>query len=97
LISKALFFAGELRGGEIASRVKLPTVIIDEVIEGLRKQKYIDLKGGGGLGVGKSTMVYQLTTYATDLIRQILERNRYNGQAPVRMEDWFEAVTAQSA
>ncbi len=97
LILKALFFAGELRGGEIAQKIKLPSIIVDEAIEGLRKQKYIDLKGGGGLGVGKSTMVFQLTTYATDLIRQILERNRYNGPAPVRMEDWFEAVAAQSS
>ncbi|MBK7864475.1 MAG: ATPase [Archangiaceae bacterium] len=97
LILKALFFAGELRGGDIANRIKLPSIIVDEVIENLRKQKYIDLKGGGGLGVGKSTMVFQLTTYATDLIRQVLERNRYNGPAPVRMEDWFEAVQAQTA
>jgi hypothetical protein len=97
LILKALFFAGEMRGGDIASRIKLPAVIVDEVMEGLRKQKYIDLKGAGGLGVGKSTMVFQLTTYASGLISQILERNRYNGPAPVRMEDWHEAVAAQSA
>jgi hypothetical protein len=97
LILKALFFAGEMRGGELANRLKLPTVIIDEIIEGLRKQKYVDLKGGGGLGVGKSTMVFQLTSYAGELLKQILERNRYNGPAPVRMEDWFEAVAAQSA
>jgi hypothetical protein len=97
LVLKALFYAGELRGGEIANRIKLPTVVVDEVIEGLRKNKYIDLKGGGGLGVGKSMMVFQLTSFATDLIKQILERNRYNGPAPVRLEDWFEAVEAQSS
>ncbi len=54
LVLKALFFAGEMRGSELSQRLKLPTIIIDEVIEGLRKQKYIDLKGGAGLGVGKS-------------------------------------------
>ncbi len=97
LILKALFYAGEMRGGDIAHRIRLPSVIIDDVIEGLRKQKYIDLKGAGGLGVGKSTLVFQLTSFATDLIKQILERNRYNGPAPVRLEDWFEAVAAQSS
>ena len=96
LVLKALFFAGELRGGDIANRIKLPTHIVDEVIEGLRKNKYVDLKGGGGLGVGKSNMVFTLTTFATELMRQILDRNRYNGPAPVRMEDWFEAVRAQT-
>jgi hypothetical protein len=96
LVLKALFFAGELRGSEISLRVRLPQLIVDDCIEGLRKQKYIDLKGGAGLGVGKSSMIYTLTTFATDLLRQILDRNKYNGPAPVRLEDWFEAVAAQT-
>ncbi len=96
LVLKALFFSGELRGSELAGRIRLPQVIVDETIEGLRKSKYVDLKGGAGMGVGKSGMIYTLTSFATDLLRQILDRNRYNGPAPVRMEDWFEAVTAQT-
>jgi len=96
LVLKALFFAGELRGADISQRIKLPQLIVDELIEGLRKQKFIDLKGGAGLGVGKSSMIYTLTTFATDVLRQILDRNRYNGPAPVRMEDYFEAVSAQT-
>ena len=93
---KALFFAGELRGADLVQRIKLLQVIVDEIVEGLRKQKYIDLKGGAGLGVGKSSMIYTLTTYATDLLRQLLDRNRYNGPAPVRLEDYIAAVTAQT-
>jgi hypothetical protein len=96
LILKSLFAAGELRGADLASRVKLPQLIVDEIIEGLRRQKYIDLKGGGGMGVGKSGMIFTLTTFATDILRQILDRNRYNGPAPVRMEDWMEAVKLQT-
>ena len=96
LVLKALFFAGELRGADICNRIKLPQLIVDEIIEGLRKQKFVDLKGGVGLGVGKSSMIYTLTTFATDVLRQILDRNRYNGPAPVRLEDWFEAVAAQT-
>lgn len=96
LVLKALFFAGELRGADISQRIKLPQLIVDDLIESLRKQKFIDLKGGAGLGVGKSTMIYTLTTFATDVLRQILDRNRYNGPAPVRMEDYFEAVAAQT-
>ncbi len=96
LVLKALFFAGELRGAEIAHRIKLPQLIVDEIIEGLRRSKYVDLKGGAGMGVGKSGMIYTLTTFATDLMRQILDRNRYNGPAPVPMNDWFEAVKHQT-
>ncbi len=95
LVLKALFASGEMRGSEIAQHICLPSVIIDEVIDGLRKQKFVDLKGGG-MGVGKSALVFTLTSFATDTLRQIGDRNRYNGPAPVRLEDWFEAVRAQS-
>ena len=95
LALKALFFAGELRGAELAAKIRLPSTIIDEIIEGLRKQRYVELKGGG-MGVGKSAMVYTLTTFATDLLKQILERNRYNGPAPVPLETWIAAVEAQT-
>jgi hypothetical protein len=96
LVLKALFFAGEMRGGDISDHIKLPQAIVDETIENLRRSKYIDLKGSGGMGMGKTNMVFTLTTFATDLLRQILDRNRYNGPAPVRLEDWFEAVKAQT-
>ncbi|QRK06779.1 ATPase [Archangium violaceum] len=96
LVLKAIFFAGEMRGMDIANRLKLPSAIIDEVVEGLRRQKYIDIRGGGGSGVGKSTMIYQLTTFATDVLRQILDRNRYNGPAPVSLQEWIEVVKKQT-
>ncbi|PTL85621.1 ATPase [Vitiosangium sp. GDMCC 1.1324] len=96
LVLKAIFFAGEMRGMDIANRLKLPSTIIDEILEGLRRQKYIDIRGGGGSGVGKSTMIYQLTTFATDVLRQILDRNRYNGPAPVSLQEWIDVVKKQT-
>jgi len=96
LILKAVFFAGEMRGMDIANRLRLPSAIIDEVIEGLRRQKYLDIRGGGASGVGRSTMIYQLTSFATELMRQILDRNRYNGPAPIPIQDWVYAVRKQS-
>ncbi|MBM7116070.1 ATPase [Archangium primigenium] len=96
LVLKAIFFAGEMRGMDIANRLKLPTTVVDEVLEALRRQKYIDIRGGGGSGLGKSTMIYQLTTFATDVLRQILDRNRYNGPAPVPLQEWIQSVKKQS-
>ncbi|MDC0707729.1 ATPase [Stigmatella sp. ncwal1] len=96
LILKAIFFAGEMRGMDIANRLKLPTALVDEIIEGLRRQKYLDIRGGGSSGVGKSTMIYQLTSFATDMLRQILDRNRYNGPAPVSLQEWVQAVRKQT-
>jgi hypothetical protein len=96
LVLKAIFYAGEMRGMDIANRLKLPTTVVDDVLEGLRRQKYIDIRGGGGSGLGKSTMIYQLTTFATDVLRQILDRNRYNGPAPVTLQEWISAVKKQT-
>jgi len=96
LVLKALFFAGEMRGMDIAARLQLPTAVVDDVIEGLRRQKYIDIRGGGASGVGKSTMIYQLTTFVTDVLRQVLDRNRYNGPAPVPFQEWAAAVRRQT-
>jgi hypothetical protein len=96
LILKAVFFAGEMRGVDIVNRLKLPSAIVDEVIEGLRRQKYLDIRGGGASGVGKSTMIYQLTSFATEVLRQILDRNRYNGPAPVPIQEWAHAVKKQT-
>ncbi|WP_223631595.1 ATPase [Corallococcus sp. EGB] len=96
LVLKAIFFAGEMRGMDVATRLQLPTTLVDEVIEGLRRQKYIDIRGGGSSGVGRSTMIYQLTTFVTDVLRQILDRNRYNGPAPVPFNEWVAAVKQQT-
>jgi len=96
LILKALFFAGEMRGMDLASRIQLPSSVIDDIIEGLRRQKYVDIRGGGSSGVGKSTMIYQLTTFVTDVLRQITDRNRYNGPAPVSFQEYTAAVKQQT-
>ncbi|QSQ25836.1 ATPase [Pyxidicoccus parkwayensis] len=96
LVLKALFAAGEMRGMDLAARLQLPTAIVDDIIEGLRRQKYVDIRGGGSSGVGKSTMIYQLTTFVTDVLRQINDRNRYNGPAPVPFQEWVAAVKRQT-
>jgi hypothetical protein len=96
LILKAIFFAGEMRGIDLANKLRLPTALIEDILEGLRRQKYLDIRGGGGSGVGKSTMIFQLTSFATDVLKQILERNRYNGPAPVTLQEWIASVRRQS-
>ncbi|MCP3100493.1 ATPase [Myxococcus sp. K15C18031901] len=96
LVLKALFFAGEMRGMDLASRLQLPTSVVDDIIEGLRRQKYVDIRGGGASGVGKSTMIYQLTPFVTDVLRQILDRNRYNGPAPIPFQEYVAAVKRQT-
>ena len=95
LLLKTIFFAGELRQSELKDRTKLPTGIVEESLEALRHNKYIDIKGGGG-GFGRGSMAYVVTSIGNDLLRQVLERNRYAGPAPVSFDAYSEAVRRQT-
>lgn len=96
MVLKALFFGGEMRGIDVARKLRLPSSMVDETLEGLRKAKMVDIKGGSGGGLGRSTMIYVVTTFAREVLQQVLDRNRYNGPAPVPYGDYIAAVKAQT-
>ncbi len=95
-ILKALFFVTEMRGIDLARHLRLPTQIIEPMLEQLRRLKLIDIRGGSGQGFGLSTMIYALGTLAQEPLKQIFDHDRYNGPAPVPYHDWVTAVRAQS-
>ncbi len=96
LLLKTTYFAGEISGYELADEMRLPfNDVLEPIIQELRRDKLLDVKGGGG-SFGAVSMVYSVTTKASDLIQQILDRNRYTGPAPVSMADYVELVEAQS-
>jgi hypothetical protein len=92
---KALFFAGEMRTVEVCRKLKLPLQMVEDTLEGLRKGKLVDIKGGSG-GIGKSQMIYVCTSFSREVLQQILDRNRYNGPAPVPYTDYIAALKAQT-
>jgi len=95
-ILKALFFATEMRGIDLARHLRLPTQIIEPALEQLRRLKYIDIRGGSGQGFGLSTMIYALSALAQEPLKQVFDHDRYDGPAPVPYRDWVAAVRAQS-
>ena len=96
LCLKHLFQAGDLRGGDIANRTCLPTSIIEEVMERLRKQRLVDLKGSGGTGLGRSQIIFAMTEAAREVVEMSMERDRYVGPAPVPFKYYTQAVAAQT-
>jgi len=103
LVLKALFFAGELRGVDLAHRLKLPFSLLEGILDGLRQQKAIDIRATPGPVTNKApppaistTTAWQLTPFASDRVRQVLERSRYNGPAPVPIQEWILAVQKQT-
>ncbi len=96
LLLKTTYFAGEISGYELAHEMRLPfKTILEPIIQELRRDKLLEVKGGGG-SFGAISMIYSVTSKASDLLRQILDRNRYTGPAPVSMTDYVELVEAQS-
>ena len=96
LCLKHLFQAGDLRGSEIAQRTCLPAMIIEEVMERLRKNHLVDIKGSGGTGIGRSQMVFTMTTAGHETCNLSMQRDRYTGPAPVPFKYYTQAVAAQT-
>ena len=48
LVMKHLLFMGEFKLSDVAERVKLPMPVVDSILESLRRDKLIEVKGGSG-------------------------------------------------
>jgi predicted ATPase with chaperone activity len=96
LCLKHLFQAGDLKGGEIIRRICLPAGIVEAVMEHLRKNHLVDIKGSSGAGLGRSQMIFQMTEAGHKVCQHAMERDRYLGPAPVPFAYYTQAVAAQS-
>lgn len=96
LVLKHFFQAGDLRGSDVARRTCLPNSIVEELLTHLRKQKFLDLKGSGGIGLGHSSMIFSMTEAGFSYCEHTMERDQYVGPAPVPFRYYLQAVAAQS-
>ena len=61
LALKILYFQGYLTGYEIAESVSLPfTSIVDKIVDSLKKEKHIEVKGSS-MGLGEGSYQYGIT------------------------------------
>src|ERR1700747_501899 len=75
LIVKILYYAGEVTGGYLANRLKLPYTIVDELIEFIKIERLCEVKGMAG--IGKTAYRYAITSLGRDRAREFLEINQY--------------------
>lgn len=95
LVIKLLYFSGLLTGQRVADLIKLPFVgVVDQVMEFLKRSKYVEVMGQSGFGEGGSQ--YKISGLGTDKAREVLERSRYAGECPVTYEQYVEAMKAQN-
>jgi len=89
LAFKFLYFRGEILGRDLATAMGFKFSVIENLIEGLKRQHLIQAKRS--LGIGNSSAVIALTEAGRNLTLQYLDGNQYTGPAPVPLfqYNWF--------
>ena len=92
LIVKMLF-GGEATGQTLAERICLPYAILEPIIERIRAERQLEVRGGGG-GTGSVMYRYALTDLGRDRAKQYLDINQYVGPAPVPLAVYVSGMKA---
>jgi hypothetical protein len=89
LIIKTLH-TGELTGVTLAERICLPYSLLEPLVERLRAERLIEVRGATGSGTAGYR--YALTDLGRDRATQYLEINRYVGPAPVSLASYVAVM-----
>jgi predicted ATPase with chaperone activity len=92
LILKYLLARGDAAGREIAEQVKLPFVLIDELLRQMKHDQWIVHRSAAPM----NDYVFQLTDLGRERARRHSEHCTYFGSAPVHLKDYIASVNAQS-
>jgi predicted ATPase with chaperone activity len=96
LALKVLYSSGYLTGFRIAELVALPFAgIVDEILEFLKHEKLVEVKGASGVGEG--AYQYAITGAGIAKAREAMARNEYAGPAPVPLHVYNAAISKQAA
>ncbi len=96
LTLKILYASGNLTGFRMAELLTLPfNGIVDEILEHLKREKTVEVKGSGGIGEG--AYQYAITGAGIARAREAMARNEYAGPAPVPIQVYNAAIVKQSA
>ncbi len=94
LLLKRLFNGGPQAAGDIADRLCLPFLLVLANLNELRRLHITHVLGSNGLG--ERNYVYTLTDDGLARARTSLERNTYDGPAPVPLEEYIRSIELQS-
>jgi DNA-binding PadR family transcriptional regulator len=94
LFVKSLY-TGEATGLAVAERLRLAYTVIDPLVERLRQERLIEVRGT--VGSGTAAYRYALTDLGRDRARQYLDANQYVGAAPVSLESYVREMKALAA
>ena len=89
---KHLLARGDSTGREVADQLKLPFILIDELLRGLKNEQLIAYRARAPM----NDFLYQLTDLGRERAKRYWNHCTYFGAAPVSLEDYIDSVKAQS-
>ena len=92
LILKLLAARGAVTGRSIASHIRLPFTIVEDVLASLRREQLLALKGEAVVG----DYTYMVSEKGISIARELSRDCTYFGAAPVSMEQYIDAIKRQS-
>jgi hypothetical protein len=93
LICKHLHRGGVLTLKDLAGRLSLPGVVVEEALHFLRKEQRIEIRAGNN---GSNQLRYALTERGRTSALDALLRSGYTGAAPVPVDDYRAVAKQQS-
>lgn len=94
LVLKTLFSHGALTGDRLAEMIRLPFVLLDEMILSLQHRHLVEVRGADGHG--RRGYTFDLTGAGREQAHDLLSVNRYVGPAPVPLETYSAWIRRQS-
>jgi hypothetical protein len=85
-------YTGEATGIAVADRLRLPYAILAPLVEAIRAEHLIEVKGTAGSGT--AAYRYALTDLGRDRARQYFDANQYVGPAPVPLVSYVSEMKA---
>ncbi len=92
LALKFLLSRGDASGRDIADQVKLPYVLLDELLRAMKNEQLVFHRGSAPM----NDYQFALTDKGRERARRLVEHCTYFGAAPVALADYIESVGAQS-
>lgn len=94
LVMKHAFSLGRFKLPDLVKNVGLPLAIMDEVVEVLRKDHLLEV--AGAKEYGKTTWLFSVTDRGRHRAAELFSICRYQGPAPVILEDYWKTVKQQT-
>jgi len=94
LVLKHTMFLGEFTLSDLCERIKLPFMVVEEVLNNLKKEHLLDVKGA--TSYTSISYQYQITDAGRSKCLKLLEISRYVGPAPVTLDAYTEMVELQT-